>query len=178
MSEVALPGPLCIVLRAQLAKRGARGQQVVDEARELVGGGADDRVGALASPHPPVVGAPALVAATAGLRRAPKGLAGAIAGLPRAPASGLPAGELMAGAKPSQEPKAFALGHFRGARPLSARRVGTGLACKPGMATRSTPVSCYRTPRASSSGAFLVWVRRWCARLRGASASGHTGLIA
>jgi hypothetical protein len=48
MSEVALPGPLFIVLRAQIAKRGAMGQQVVDDARDFMGGGDDGRFGALA----------------------------------------------------------------------------------------------------------------------------------
>jgi hypothetical protein len=97
MSEVALPGPLFIVLRAQIATWGAMGQQVVDDARDFMGGGDDGRFGALASPHPPVVGSQASVAATDGLRREPKGLAGAIAGLQRAPASDLPAGDLVTG---------------------------------------------------------------------------------
>jgi hypothetical protein len=95
MSEVALPGPLFIVLRAQIATWSARGQQVGDDARDFMGGGDDGRFGALASPHPPVVGSQAMVAATDGLRREPKGLAGAIAGLQRAPASDLPAGDLV-----------------------------------------------------------------------------------
>jgi hypothetical protein len=75
------------------------GQQVVDDARDIVGGGDDGRFGALASPHPPVVGSQAIVAATDGLRREPKGLAGAIAGLQRAPASDLPTGDLMVGSQ-------------------------------------------------------------------------------
>jgi hypothetical protein len=97
MSEVTLPGPLFIVLRAQLAEWGAMSEQVVDDAREFMGGGDDGRFGALASPHPPVVGSQAIVAATDGLRREPKGVAGAMAGLERAPASELPTGDLMVG---------------------------------------------------------------------------------
>jgi hypothetical protein len=54
----------------------------------------------------------------------------------------------MAGVKPSQEQKAFALGHFRGARPISERIVCTVLAFKPGIATRSTPLSRSSMPRA------------------------------
>ena len=62
------------------------GQQVVDDARDCMGGGDDGRFGALTGSHPPVIGAQAIVASTDGLRREPKGLAGAIAGLQRAPA--------------------------------------------------------------------------------------------
>jgi hypothetical protein len=45
------------------------------------------------------------------------------------------------GAHPSQAQHACAWGHFRRARPIAERMVCTGLACRPGMATSSTPVS-------------------------------------
>jgi hypothetical protein len=128
MSEVALPGPLVSGRRAQIATRGARGQPVVVEARECMGGGDEGRLGALVSPPPPGGGSQAMVAATAGWRRAPKGVAGAMAGPPRAPASDLPPEDLMVG------------GHGHGSRPRSSRMGGTVLACRPGMAPRSTPV--------------------------------------
>src|SRR5215831_7071610 len=86
VGEVPFSGPLFIVRRAQIAKRGAMGEEVIDDAREFMGGGDDGRFGALASPHPPVVGAQAIVAATDRLRRQSKRLAGAVAGLERAPA--------------------------------------------------------------------------------------------
>jgi hypothetical protein len=70
---------------------------VVDEARDCMGGGDAGRCGALARPHPPVVGAQAIGAATDGVRREPNGLAGAMAGLQRAPASDLPPGALLVG---------------------------------------------------------------------------------
>ena len=50
MREVALPGPLVLVLRTQIADRGAMGPHGVDEARHVRSGGPDGRVGALASP--------------------------------------------------------------------------------------------------------------------------------
>ena len=45
------------------------GPQVVDDARDLVGGRDDGGFGTEASPHPPVVGPQAVVAATDRLRR-------------------------------------------------------------------------------------------------------------
>jgi hypothetical protein len=86
MRAVALPGPLVSGRRAQIAPRGARGQPVVAEARACMGGGDEGRLGALASPPPPGGGSQAMVAATAGWRRAPKGLARAVTGVQCVPA--------------------------------------------------------------------------------------------
>jgi cell wall-associated NlpC family hydrolase len=84
--DVALPGPLCIVRGAQVSVRGALGEQVLDDARECVGGGDDGCFGAQAGSHPPGEGPQALVAAADRLRREPKRWAGAVAGRQRAPA--------------------------------------------------------------------------------------------
>ena len=62
--QFPLPGPLFIVRSAQVAKRGPMGEQVIDDAREFVGGGDDGRLGTEAGPHAPVEGPQAIVAAT------------------------------------------------------------------------------------------------------------------
>src|SRR5262249_38792324 len=84
VGEVPFSGPLFIVLRAKIAKGGGWGGGVIEEAGDFRGGGEVGRLGAWASPHPPVVGAQAIVAATDRLRRQSKRLAGAVAGLERA----------------------------------------------------------------------------------------------
>lgn len=45
------------------------------------------------------------------------------------------------GAHPHQDQNAFMLGHVCRSRPISERLVCTVLACRPGMAIKSTPVS-------------------------------------
>jgi hypothetical protein len=45
------------------------------------------------------------------------------------------------GARPSQAQNALAWGHFPRSRPISASMVCPVLACSPGIATKSTPVS-------------------------------------
>jgi hypothetical protein len=153
VGEIPFPGPSFIVLRAQIAKWGAMGEEMAGDARDLVGGGDDGRLGTEAGPHPPVVGPQAIVAATDRLRREPKGLAGAIAGLQGAPAQHFPPEISWWGASPSQEQKAFAFGHFQGPKPISERIVCAVLAFKPGMATRSTPSCSCANAAVGSTGA-------------------------
>jgi hypothetical protein len=71
-------------------------EQVVDEARKCMGGGHNSGLGTETSPHTPIEGPQAIVAATHRLCRQPEGLAGPIAGLERAPAQDLAPGDLVA----------------------------------------------------------------------------------
>jgi hypothetical protein len=81
------------------------------------------------------------------------------------------------GASPNHAQKAFSLGYFRISKPISARMVCAVLACRPGIANKSTPVSCYRQLCASYASAFLLEEGPTAVRSSGGSASDHTGLI-
>jgi hypothetical protein len=76
------------------------GEQVIDDAGQVVSGGDDSRLRAEAGPHAPVKGSQAVVAATDRLGREPQRLSGSVAGLERGPASNLPTRDLMAWREP------------------------------------------------------------------------------
>jgi hypothetical protein len=139
--HLPLPGLRRIVCRAEVTQREPMPQQVVAHTRAVVGRGHDRCCGAATSPQALAAGSSAMVAATDRLGRHPQGLSGTLAGLQRAPGPDVPARVFLTGAHPHHAQNALALGHCRRSRPRSERRVGTGLACSPGLASKSTPVS-------------------------------------
>jgi hypothetical protein len=178
IGEIPFPGPLFIVLRAEIAKRGAMREEVVDDARDLVGGRDDGGFGAEASPHPPVVGPPAMVAATDGLRREPQGLAGAIAGLERAPAQHFLPRDLMVGGQAEPGAEGPGVGPLPGVQADvgedGLRRTGI----QAGNGDQIHPQQLMQQAAGVIIGGIFLWVRCLLSRFRGGSSSRHTGLIA
>jgi hypothetical protein len=115
--------------------------QVIDDTRDVVGGGHHRGLRTAASPPAPVVGPQAVAAATPRRRRQPERLPGAVTSLERAPASELPPGAFVA--RGQTQPSTEGLGM----RPLPRLQAefsedgvhGAGM--QAGMATKSTPVS-------------------------------------
>jgi hypothetical protein len=66
------------------------GEQVIDDAREFMGGDHNGRLRPEAGPHAPVVSSQAVVAATDRLGREPQDLSGPVAGCQSGPAQSLP----------------------------------------------------------------------------------------
>jgi hypothetical protein len=97
------------------------GEQVIDDARGPGGGGRDGRFWTEPGAHAPVERPQTVMAATDRLRRQSKRVGGA--GLERARADALHAGELVMGAIPSQGQKALALGHCCRSRSIAEKGV-------------------------------------------------------
>ena len=108
--DIPLSGPPFICCGAEVAEGRPRRAPVVDETGHLVGCRHDGCLGPDSGPQAPGERPQAVLAATDRWLRQSKRLAGAVAGLPRAPAPELPPGDFMLGGEPQPGTEGLGLG--------------------------------------------------------------------